>query len=203
MDSVAISNQFIDARTISLKLFMVYYTNRRDYLYMTYGSGGRGNGVLNASLEQRRAWGKHTLASSDLRLPSAATYGVGSLEKLFDTLHPPKGWMELFTPTFHDEFFLLYATLVVWVTVVAAGFGSEVVLGEGIILKTSDSEHREWLGMAWHAAQLAFSLFLTVASFEHATQTCNMACKRDHTDRKTSRAHRPLRNIHALVLISF
>ena len=119
------------------------------------------------TLEQRREWGKITLASSELQAPSTATYGVGSLEKLFDTLQPPMGWMKTFTSNMHSEYFLLYATLIVWLTVVVAGFGSEVVLGVHII-KNHRVGEQQWLGTAWHAAQLYFSLFLTVALFTHS-----------------------------------
>ena len=44
---------------------------------------------------------------------------------------------------------------------------SELVLGEHIVKNMGGSDH-EWTSVAWHAAQLAFSLCLTVALFAHS-----------------------------------
>ena len=45
---------------------------------------------------------------------------------------------------------------------------SELVLGEHIVKNMGSGEDHEWISVAWHAAQLAFSLFLTVALFAHS-----------------------------------
>ena len=55
--------------------------------------------------------------------PSKTTYGAGSVEALFDALEPPQGWLDYLTPPLDEEWFLLYATVVVWLTVIIAGFG--------------------------------------------------------------------------------
>ncbi|KAL1511546.1 hypothetical protein AB1Y20_006340 [Prymnesium parvum] len=159
---------FFDARTFSLKLFMVYYTNRRDRNYVLYGTGSRGNGVWNATLSERRAMGEVFVKHSKLPKPSPSRYGHGALQRLFDSLDPPHGWLDFVTSDFSNELFLLYSTLCIWITVCAAGFGSEVVLGEHIVRQHGNHDDHEWLSVSWHAAQLAFSLFLTVALFAHS-----------------------------------
>ena len=166
------AGHFIDARTFSLKLFMVYYTNRRDRNYLLFpaddpnGAGSRGNGVWNATLTERRRWAQISLERSRLPRPSPTKYGHGSVTRLFDALKPPHGWLEVFTSQVQDEWFLLYATVVVWLTVIIAGFGSELVLGEQIVRRSA--VNHEWTSVMWHAAQLAFSLCLTVALFAHS-----------------------------------
>ena len=151
---------------------MVYYTNRRDRNYLLFpaddpnGAGSRGNGVWNATLTERRRWAQISLERSRLPRPSPTKYGHGSVTRLFDALKPPHGWLEVFTSQVQDEWFLLYATVVVWLTVIIAGFGSELVLGEQIVRRSA--VNHEWTSVMWHAAQLAFSLCLTVALFAHS-----------------------------------
>ena len=68
------AGHFIDARTFSLKLFMVYYTNRRDRNFLLFGSGARGNGVWNATLTERREMSTIFLEHS--RLPQVRAPGL-------------------------------------------------------------------------------------------------------------------------------
>jgi len=162
------AGHFIDARSFSLKLFIVWITNRRDMNYLLYKNGSRGNGVWNATLSERRAMSQIFLENSRLPLPSDTKYGYGSVEKLFDELDPPQGWLDFITSSLDKEWFLLYTTIVVWITVILAGFGSEVVLGEHLVKNMIHGHgNHEWMSVAWHAAQLSFSLFLTVALFAH------------------------------------
>ena len=106
------------------------------------------------------------LQHSQLPKPSNTLYGHGSVELLFDNLDPPQGWLKYITSDLDEEWFHLYASIIVWLTVLLAGFGSEVVLGEFIVKRMA--EKHESLVAVWHAAQLVFSLCLTVALFAHS-----------------------------------
>ena len=65
---------FADARSFSLKIFMVYITRRRDWLGLTQGQPSLGNGVFNVSRQARRAWGRINLEHSELLRPANARY---------------------------------------------------------------------------------------------------------------------------------
>ena len=74
---------------------------------------------------------------------------------MFDELHPEPGWLRFVTSNLKPENFLLYSTLVIWLTVAAAGFGSEVVLGETIVLSTAGDDGNSFRLLVMSQGELA------------------------------------------------
>ena len=63
-----------------------------------------------------------------------------------------------------DEDLQLLSSIVLWLSVVVAGLGSELVLGELLVVKLAEV-HEAYGTALWHSSQLFFSLFVSISFF--------------------------------------
>lgn len=84
----------------------------------------------------------------------------GSIYQMFKKIMPYPTEIEMGSNVLRDEWFMVYFCVIAWLSVVFAGLGSEMVLGSLIMsfLVTNPNGF-----VAWHFAQLIFSLLLTIA----------------------------------------
>ena len=152
------ATSWFSARAASLKLFILYQTNRGSEKLTKYN-------VVVFSEALRREWGRATLEYTPIMPP--APFSTGSLTSMFELLLPPsrhKGFT--FTNYWSDEWFRFYGSLVIWASVVSAGLGAEVILGPWLIEKLAAQDASSHTGkVMWHLAQAFFALNLTVAFF--------------------------------------
>jgi len=116
--------------------------------------------VIKATPERRQGTARISAQHLEIDAP-ARCCGFNTLYSMFQMLKPYPLEMELGSNVLRSEWFMVYFLLVAWLSVVLAGLGSEVVLGE--LLARLMVESRNGF-VAWHFAQLTFSLLLT-ASF--------------------------------------
>jgi hypothetical protein len=109
------AEDFVNARALSLKLFLVYWTYRREIMTAQGVESMNANGVVNLTQYGRTTWGQINLEYSELKPPGLRTiFNVGSLWSLLDLLRPEKG-EAVPGVTMHilnDEDFLWYSTVV-------------------------------------------------------------------------------------------
>ena len=88
-------------------------------------------------------------------LPDESIYPAGSVP------FGPAGADFSFMNALDARGFLRYVAVVMWIAVVSTGLGLELVLGEFMIQRVD----AKLASVFWHASQLFFALFLTIAIF--------------------------------------
>ena len=140
------------SRTVSLKAV---------FLPIVFESAARKaeQRVVKLPLEKRAASAQVATRHLDLSPPEACC-DHGSLYSMWTKLKPYPLEIQIGSNQLRSEWFAIYFLLVAWFAVVAAGLGSEIVLGRVIMDGILNFENGF---VAWHFSQLVFSLLLTVA----------------------------------------
>ena len=150
---VDVRDDWLSSRSITLK---------SSFLPNSFQSAERRldmDGVVSFPHDRRRAAAAVAARHLELHAP-AGCCGFGSLYELWSTLYKYPLELSVGSQTLRPDSFAMYFLFVAWISVVLAGLGSEVVLGRLISEKLATMTNGY---VAWHFAQLVFSMLLTVA----------------------------------------
>jgi Ca2+-binding EF-hand superfamily protein len=108
------------------------------------------------------AWGDQDETSFPAKMLAAPAYLLRTNEEYYKPSPEvsPTGWLS-------DQGFLRYSTLVLWIIVCVTGLGLELVLGEPMVKSLMARGDQNSMQL-WKAAQLFFSLAISVALFSQS-----------------------------------